>query len=275
MANRLALFAGAGVLVPYAITAAQQAGYKVQVLALAPRDDLTGVKVVAADLSNPLAILWSMKTFRATHMLMVGGVHLSDRTREGLIRFAGGGEASTAPVGDASLSGLGTALKRITGATLIGIHEIAPELLAEQGLLAGPNLDDGQLAAARFGIETARGIGALDIGQAAVVSGKRVISVEDIGGTDGLLARVAEYRSRGLAGDGSAPLVLAKTSKPQQPLYVDLPAIGPDTVANASLAGVSIIVIEAGRTLLLEREKLLAAASAASISILGVALDNG
>ncbi|MDB5561953.1 MAG: UDP-2,3-diacylglucosamine pyrophosphatase, partial [Hyphomicrobiales bacterium] len=275
MSNRLALFAGSGALVPYAVAAAQQAGYKVQVLALAPRDDLTGVKVVAADLSNPLAILWSMKTFRASHMLMVGGVHLSDRTREGLIRFAGGDQPDAGPVGDASLSGLGTALKRITGATLIGIHEIAPELLAGEGLLAGPALDEAQQGAAAFGIEIARGIGALDIGQAVVISGTRVISVEDIGGTDGLLARVADYRRRGLAGDGDASLILAKTSKPQQPLYVDLPTIGADTIARASEAGIGVIAVEAGRTLLLERERLLAAANAAGISLLGIAIADG
>jgi DUF1009 family protein len=275
MGNRLAVFAGAGALVPYAIAAAQRAGYKVQVLALAPRDDLDGVKVLAADLSNPLGILWSLKTFRATHILMAGGVHISDRTREGLIKFAGGGEQGSGPVGDASLSGLGTALKKITGATLIGVHDLAPELLAGEGLLAGPALEEEQQRAARFGLDIARGIGALDIGQAVVISGRRVISVEDIGGTDGLLARVAEHRRRGLAGDGTAPLILAKSSKPQQPLYVDLPAIGPDTIANAREAGIGIVAVEAGRTLLLEREKLIDAATAAGISMVGIAVANG
>ncbi|HET8725945.1 MAG TPA: UDP-2,3-diacylglucosamine diphosphatase LpxI, partial [Alphaproteobacteria bacterium] len=108
-------------------------------------------------------------------------------------------------------------------------------------------------------------------GQAAVVSGRRVVAVEDVGGTDELLARVGRYRDAGLVGDGSSPLVLAKASKPQQPAFVDLPAIGPRTVENAATAGVRLIVIEAGRALLLERAALFAAAEAQAVGLYALA----
>lgn len=280
MAGRLSVFAGSGALVPHAVAAAEARGYKVQVLALTPRPDLKGVKVVGADLANPLGILWSLKTFRTSHIVMAGGITLSDKTREALLRFARkesgvGEDGPVQPLGDAGMSGLGVALRKLTGATLIGIHELAPDLVAGEGTLAGPELDSEGLGSARFALSIAREIGRLDVGQAAVTAGRHVIAVEDVAGTDALLARVEAYAARGLAGGAGAPMVLAKACKPQQPLFVDLPAIGPDTVANAARAGIAVIAIEAGRTLLIERQGLCAAAEKARISLVGLQPGNG
>lgn len=277
-AGRLSLFAGAGALVPHIVDAALAAGYKVQVLALTPRDDALPAKVIAADLGNPLGIIWSLNVFRTTHIAMAGGIHLPDKVREGLIRFANGNAPAddtmpVAPVGDAALAALGKVLKKMTGADLVGVHELSPDLLAPDGAIAGPALSD--LAAARFALEMARAIGALDIGQAAVVSGRRIIAVEDIAGTDALIDRVATLRAAGLAGDGATPLILAKAMKPQQPDFADLPAIGPETVERCARAGVAAIVVEAGRSLVLQRADLVAAATQHGISVVGLNLANG
>ena len=274
-AGRLSIFAGAGALVPHTISAALAAGYKVQVLALVPRPDITEVKVIEAKLDNPLGIIWSLKVFRTTKIVMAGGIDLSDSAREGLIRFAKGGaenkgDPSAVPVGDAALSALASVLKKMTGADLIGVHELAPELLTPAGHIAGPVWPDRDTA--RFALDTARAIGALDIGQAAVVSGRRIIAVEDIAGTDALIDRVGLLKARGLAGDGTAPLVLAKAMKPQQPGFVDLPAFGPMTVENCAKAGIAAIVVEAGRSLLLQKADLVAAATRLGISVQGLAL---
>jgi len=273
--GRLTIFAGTGDLVPHAIDAALAAGYKVQVMALTPRPDITAVKVIVADVANPLGIIWSLKVFRTSHILMVGAIHLPDKAREGLIRFANGNNpvktTSSAPVGDATLAALGTVLKKMTGADLIGVHELSPDLLAPEGHIAGPDL---VIEDAVFALETARAIGRLDIGQAAVVSGRRVIAVEDIGGTDDLIARVGTLRRSGLAGDGAARLTLAKAMKPQQPGFADLPAIGPTTVENCAAAGITTIVVEAGRSLLLMRADLLAAADKHGITIAGVVVSD-
>jgi DUF1009 family protein len=100
------------------------------------------------------------------------------------------------------------------------------------------------------------------------------VAAEDVAGTDDLLARTARYRAAGLIGDAAeTPLVLAKACKPQQPLFVDLPAIGPETIRGASNAGMSLIALEAGRTLLLERRRLVDAANAAGIAIIGLTID--
>jgi len=278
MAHRLSVFAGTGDLVPHAVQAAQKAGYKVQVLALTPRPDLTGVKVVNADLGNPLGIIWSLKIFRTSHVVLAGGITLSDSAREGLAKFANsnGDRPAAAPataLGDAALSGLATVLKKMTGADLVGVHEIAPDLLAEPGVLAGPALTGEQMASAAFALEMAREIGRLDIGQAVVVAGRHVIAAEDIGGTDALLSRVGDFHRSGVAGDGSAPLILAKAAKPQQPLFADLPAIGPETVRNAKAAGVSVIAVQAGKSIVIEREEVLALAARENVTIVGLSID--
>jgi DUF1009 family protein len=278
--GRLSIFAGTGTLAPYAVDAALAAGYKVQVLTLEPRSDVTKVKVIGVDVGNPLAIIWSLKIFRTTHIVMAGGIHLSDKTREGLIRFANkdapaAQSARAAPVGDATLAALGSVLKKMTGADLVGIHEIAPELLAPEGVIAGPALSEDEIGYAQFALRTARAIGALDIGQAAIVSGHRVLAVEDIGVTDALIARAGELKRQGLAGDGAARLILAKAIKPQQPSFADLPAIGLQTIANCAEAGIAAIAVEAGNSLLLQRADLIEAADRLGVSVTGLRLADG
>lgn len=275
--GRLSIFAGAGALVPHAVDAALAAGYKVQVLALSPRPDIDKVKVVAADIANPLGIIWSLKVFRTTHIVLAGGINLPDKAREGLIKFANGNapsstSASNMPVGDAALSAIGTVLKKMTGADLIGVHELSPDLLAPEGPIAGGALSEDELASAGFALRIARGIGALDIGQAAVVSGRRVAAVEDIGGTDALIARAGELRRSGLIGDAGGLLVLAKAIKPQQPAFADLPAIGPDTIRNCAAAGIGLVVVEAGKSLLLQRAEIEFEARRLNIGVVGLTL---
>ena len=278
VAGRLTIFAGAGALVPHVVAAALAAGYKVQVLTLVPREPLAGVKMGAADLDNPLGIIWSLKVFRTTHITMAGGIDLPDRARAGLIRFANGNVApgegmAETPMGDAALSALAKVLKKMTGADLVGVHELSPDLLAASGLMAGPDMAD--TAGVGFALETARAIGALDIGQAVVVAGRRIIAVEDIGGTDALIDRVGALRARGLTGTGEAPLILAKARQPQQTGFVDLPSIGPQTVERCAAAGITVIAVEAGHSLVLQRAELAAAAARLGITVLGMRLDHG
>lgn len=275
MAQRLSVFAGAGGLVPEAIAAARAQGFKVQVLAFTPRDDLEDVKVIPTNPANPLNILWSVRTFGTTHIVMAGAVQLSDRTREilsGFLRSFGkrGKRQKSVSVGDQSLARIANVLEKITGAKVVGIHEIAPNLLAPAGHIAGPAPDADALESADFALGIAQEIGRLDIGQAVVVSGRRVLAVEDLGGTDELLERIATFRSRGLVGDGGgSALVLAKARKPAQPAYADLPTIGPQTVVNAARAGIAVVAVEADHSLLIDRPTLAEAARGASISIVG------
>lgn len=271
MPRRLAVVAGAGALAPQVVAAALTAGDTVQVFALTPQALPDGVQQHLVSVAQPEALFSSVRSFGASHLVLAGAVTLSDTDRRLLMTALG---AEGQPQGDAALSHLATRLQQLTGATLIGPHLIALDLLPTLGALGGPVPTVPQLAAARLALLAARQVGAMDLGQGAVVAGARVVAAEDVAGTDDLLARVARYRATGLIGDATETvLALGKACKPQQPLFVDLPAIGPDTVAGAKAAGISVIGVEAGRTLLVDRAKLMAAAVEAGIAIVGLDID--
>ena len=90
----------------------------------------------------------------------------------------------------------------------------------------------------------AKAIGAWDIGQTVVVKSGMVLAVEAIEGTD------ATIRRGGALGRGGA--VVVKVSKPDQDLRFDVPAVGPETVAVCREAGIAVLAVEAGKTLLLD-----------------------
>lgn len=267
--GRLALVAGSGDLVPQAIAAARAAGWEIRVFALHPRADLAAEDPFPIKVSRPDQVLREIRKFKATHVCAVGGMHMSDRERETFAEFTG--EKDAAAKGDSKLSQLGAALLKILGLPFIGVHEIVADLLAPQGQIGAIPAEGDLLRAAEFAFAAARKAGTLDLGQALVVAGARVIATEDIGGTDELLTRCRVYRERGLIGDGRSHVVLAKTSKPGQPLHVDLPAVGRRTIELAHEAGIEAIVVEAGRTLLIGRAELVAAADAAGIALIGSA----
>lgn len=273
MARRLTVFGGSGALVPHIVAAAQAAGYKVQVLAFTPQPEFPGVKVANADLGNPLGIIWSIKLFRTSHIVMAGAIVLTEKQREGLAKFARGSqaEATGAPpgLGDAALSGLANVLKSMTGAELVGVHQIIPELLAPAGHIAGPVPDRDLSGDLDFALGAAREIGRLDIGQAVVTTGRHIIATEDIAGTDSLISRVGKHVAAGIAGGGSSPVVLAKARKPQQTMLIDLPAVGPDTIVNAAAAGIGVIAVDAGGVLLIDRARIAELAETHAVSLIG------
>jgi DUF1009 family protein len=271
MTERLSLIAGSGALVSEVVARARQQGYQLQMLSLHGRRTIEGLPAVRFDIANPEPAFAAIRAFGATAATMAGSLRLTDRNREALLRLL---TSETSSVGDSVLSALAAKLTQITGARLLGVHEIVPELLAPEGQIGGPAASPALIDSATFAVGLARSAGQLDLGQAAVVSGRRTIALEDIAGTDALLKRVATYRRLGLTADGMSPLVLAKVAKPGQPLFVDLPAIGPRTVVNARRAGIAIIAVQAGATLLIERQKLAAVAASARMPIVGFKVDD-
>jgi DUF1009 family protein len=270
MSRRLAVVAGSGELPGEVIAAALAAGDSVRAFTLCPVSLPPEVEVVDATVEQPEALFAAIKAYGATHLTMGGAVSLSDADRQRIARALGG-----TGQGDVALSLLAERLQQITGAQLIGVHQVVPDLLAPKGLIAGPGLTERQLAAAKVAFAAAQQVGAMDLGQAVVVAGERVIAAEDVAGTDDLLLRVARYRDIGLVGDfGDVPLVLGKVAKPQQPMFVDLPAVGPETLAGATAAGIGAIVVEAGKTLMIERDLLLELADELQVSLIGFAKDD-
>lgn len=265
MSRRLTILAGAGSLVPEVLAGAKAQGDEVQLLPFVPRPDLGATEVWS--LSRWMELVAAIRGFAATHLVMAGAVTLSDADRAAIMQLAGGASGGR---GDAALSGLAERILAMTGARLVGVEVIVPELLAGAGHIAGPATKDLD-ATAVLALEAARAVGRIDMGQAAIAAGGRVLAAEDVAGTDALIERMALYRSRGLT--FTAPMVLGKAAKPQQPLFVDLPAIGAATVVNAAKAGIAAIVVEAKRTILVDRNSLMAAADAAGIPVFGLSLD--
>ena len=116
----------------------------------------------------------------------------------------------------------------------------------------------------RIGQQAARAVATLDIGQTVVVKERVVIAVEALEGTD-----AAIRRAHALARDG---LVVVKAAAANQDRRFDLPVIGTETLTVLQETGVSCLAMEAGSTLLLEREALIAGANAAKICLLGIAV---
>jgi DUF1009 family protein len=114
------------------------------------------------------------------------------------------------------------------------------------------------------GVAVARTLGALDVGQAVVVQHGVVLGVEAIEGTDRLLERCALLRGDGPGG------VLVKLAKPGQERRVDLPTIGVETIARAAKAGLRGIAAEAGGTLIVDKDAVIAAADAGGLFVVGI-----
>ena len=157
------------------------------------------------------------------------------------------------------------------GFRMVGAHEVAPDLVASPGHMAGPKAGDGALADGRVAMRAALAIGALDIGQAAVAVGGHVIAVEAAEGTDAMLERVEGLRARGRVKWPGRAGVLAKCSKPQQDLRVDMPTIGPRTVEALAKAGLAGVLIEPGRVMIAQRAETVAAAERTGTFIVAAA----
>lgn len=143
------------------------------------------------------------------------------------------------------------------GIEVLGAHQVMPQLLAGSGAISGRKPSRKAMTNIHKAAEACKELGRLDIGQASVAVGGRVVAVEGIEGTDGMLERVASMRSTGRLFEDGRFGVLVKTMKPEQEMRVDLPAIGPDTINRLAEAGLRGVGIEAGRSLILEREKTL------------------
>ena len=134
-------------------------------------------------------------------------------------------------------------------------------LLVEPGVILG-DISERERADVDLGFRVAKAMGGLDIGQSVVVKHGVVLAVEAIEGTD-----QAIIRGGALGGNGA---VVVKVSKPAQDERFDVPTIGKSTILSMITAGATVLGIEAGKTLLTEREELLAEATAHGIKIIAV-----
>lgn len=162
--------------------------------------------------------------------------------------------------GDDAMLRVAISLFEDAGLAVVGLAEIAPQLLVGPGLLGAvaPKPQDAEDAARGKAILDA--MAPVDVGQGCVVAQGLCLGIEVIFGTDALLADVAARR----AGAGG---VFVKRAKTGQDLRVDLPTIGPATVQAVLAAGLTGICVQAGRVVVLHRAQVVAMADAAGLAI--------
>lgn len=159
------------------------------------------------------------------------------------------------------------------GFPLVGVRDLAPELLAEAGCYGARRPTPEDERAVALGLRLLDGISAFDIGQAVVVAGERIVAVEGPEGTDRMLARARSLRGARFFGRRTRGGVLVKAPKRGQDLRVDLPAIGPRTVVNAARAGLDGIAVASGLTLVLNRRETATTADRLGLFVIGLDRD--
>lgn len=170
---------------------------------------------------------------------------------------------------DHLLSGIGRILEQ-DGFRMVGIKDVAPDLLVPEGCLTRIAPDENVAADIATGRDVLRALSPFDIGQAAIVIDGHVVAVEDIEGTDGLLARVALLRQQGRIRAKAPRGVLVKAPKSGQDLRFDLPTIGPRTVEGAVKAGLAGIAVVAGNTIVVDPQGMIETADAAGLFVTGL-----
>lgn len=254
--GRLAIIAGSGALP--GLLAARNPAVIVRLAGVAA--DVAGPEVIEARLERFGQMFDDLHAAGVTDLCLAGAMRrasfdadlLDARTAALLPRvMAAQGQ------GDDALLREIVAILEAEGFTVRGAHELRPDLVAPMGAIVGTPCETRDAARARAVLAA---LGPLDVGQAAVAAKGQVLGIETLQGTDAMLRFVAQTApgSRG---------VLVKRAKPGQDLRVDMPAIGPDTVALAASAGLAGIEVQAGHVLLLDPEAVRAAATAHCVAL--------
>ncbi len=176
---------------------------------------------------------------------------------------------------DIILRGVACELEK-EGIQVIGASVLLDKSVPKEGLLTKRSPSECELADATLGWEVAKEIGRHEIGQTVVVLDGLVVAVEAVEGTDEAIRRAGELSKKakgrrkfgGLLSDDSHSPVVVKLCKPQQDTRLDLPTIGIGTIESMKIAGAKALVIEAGKTIILDPDAVIKAADLAGISIL-------
>ncbi|HYL63845.1 MAG TPA: UDP-2,3-diacylglucosamine diphosphatase LpxI [Candidatus Methylomirabilis sp.] len=160
---------------------------------------------------------------------------------------------------DALIGGVASVLQD-EGIQLVDSTLFLKPLLPEPGVLTRRAPDERETADIVYGRSVARQIAGMDIGQTVVISDQACVAVEAMEGTDETIARAARLA-------GGKPLVVVKVSKPGQDMRFDVPVVGLPTIQQMKSSRATALAVDAGRTLLFDRQKLIELADAAGIAI--------
>ncbi|MCL4474886.1 MAG: UDP-2,3-diacylglucosamine diphosphatase LpxI [Nitrospirae bacterium] len=153
------------------------------------------------------------------------------------------------------------------GITLLNTTDFCQDMLTPEGLLTEEGLTEDEWKDIRFGWKIAREMGKLDIGQTVVVKGQAVMAVEAIEGTDEAIKRGGFYAHEGA--------VVVKVSKPHQDMRFDVPVVGLDTLRAMVEVRARVLALEAKKSIVLQKKRLLREAEEAGISVVGFIGERG
>ncbi|HKD46107.1 MAG TPA: UDP-2,3-diacylglucosamine diphosphatase LpxI [Rhizomicrobium sp.] len=224
-------------------------------------------------LGEPGRALKALKTADADRVLLAGRV---ERPKFSELRLDAKGVMvmpkvlAAARQGDDVLLRLLVDLFEAEGFRALGVAEAAPGLVAQEGPLGRFEPNDEQRAdiARAFGI--VRALGALDVGQAAVVCEGLALAVEAAEGTDQMIARIGQLRESLRGTPERKRGVLVKALKPTQDAKTDMPVIGRETVRRAAEVGLAGIALEAGKSLIVGKRAVRDEADRLGLFVTGV-----
>ena len=221
-------------------------------------DELTWVSI--GQLGKIIAFL---KDHGVTHAVMAGQVKHAQLFRH-IVPDLRAAKLLTQVLNKKAESVLSKVIQEFEGE---GIHFLPSTTYLEHwlcgpGLLTRRPLSASEEADIAFGVPLARELADHDIGQTLVVKDKTVVAVEAMEGTDTCIRRAGEIAGKGC--------VVIKVARPRQDLRFDVPVVGPRTLGSLKEAGAKVMALEAGRTLLLDKDNLLKEANAAQLSLTGL-----
>lgn len=274
----IAIIAGSGSLPGALATAIEASGRRAFILAIEGEGgaNLDGLDWEPLGWGQVGLLFKKLSARNIRHVMLAGGI--SRRPEVGLRRMDWGTVRTLSSVLGAMLGGDNTLLTGVIsvfekrGLTVLGVADVAPHLLAQLGANGAAKPRRKDLERLRHGGAVTHALGAFDIGQGAVIVGSRAVAVEGIEGTDAMLERISHLRVMGRL-SAKRGGVLVKTCKPGQDLRADLPSIGPKTIKGVAAAGLNGVGVEAGKTIILDREETLELALRHGIFIYGMAAE--
>jgi len=271
MTRKLGLIAGNGRFPFLVLDAARSLGYDITIIGIkeeaskeldeaaarAPRADLHWISIgqlgTFLKIMNDAGITQAVMAGQVKHVKIFGGF-TPDLTALSLITKLKGMNTD-------ALIGAVADLMRERGIELINSAQFLQPLLAGEGVLTERMPNDAEHQDLEFGYRMADAIAGLDIGQTIAVKHQAVVAVEAMDGTDETIARAGH-----LAGDGVS---IIKVAKPNQDMRFDVPIVGLATIQAMRIAGARVLSIDAGRTLIFDREAFFASANEAGIAVVG------
>jgi DUF1009 family protein len=271
----VAIIAGSGRLPGLLADTLSEAGRECRILAIRGFADasLRHRADAAADLLDVKRVLARLAEWRPGAVTLAGGVRrpgfAAIFSAASFLRNRGELKAVLDRGDDHLLRAVVSVLEE-HGHRVLGVHDLAPGLLARGGVHGAHKPDAEDLRAIAVGKRLLTDISAYDIGQGAVVEGERVIAIEGPEGTDRMLARVRAFRRSWSLRRPPPEGVLVKMPKRGQDLRVDLPAIGPRTFVRAAKAGLRGVAIATGVTLVLDQDETVRTADRLGLFLVGV-----